>query len=351
VRVLVTGATGLVGCHTVAALQRAGHDVRALVRSPERMARALGPLTSRPVDHRFGDVTDRDAVERALEGCDAAVHAAALLTFDRSRYGEMQHTNVEGTRIVLEAASRRGLDPIVYVSSVSALLPADGHELTLDAGVKSPRDPYGSSKASAERIARDLQEQGAPITITYPAGVWGPNDPTLHAGMRLIFSQLRYGVFLVPPTGMSIVDARDLAELHEAALAPGKGPRRYLLGGHFLEHGALAALLSDLTARRLLRIRVPGPLVRAAGRIGDLLRDRLGFDVGALSYESMLLASTGVPCDDSRAIEELGVRPRPTEETARDTLLWLHETGFLQARHVAGLLRREDAGDGRREPA
>lgn len=118
-RVLVTGGTGFVGCHTVAALVGHGHQVRLLVRDPGRIAPALGPLGITEVDAVVGDVTDPAAVEQAMAGCQAVVHAAAVYSLDPRRAALMARTNPVGTDIVLGAAQRQGLDPIIYVSSAA----------------------------------------------------------------------------------------------------------------------------------------------------------------------------------------------------------------------------------------
>jgi len=137
-RVLITGGTGLVGCHTAAALIAKGHAVRLLVRDPARIPEVFGPLGIDAVDPAVGDVTDRCAVATALTGCDAAVHAAALFSMDRRRAEEVQFTNVVGSQIVLGTAAELGLDPIVHLSSTSALFPPDGPLLTPDTSVKRP---------------------------------------------------------------------------------------------------------------------------------------------------------------------------------------------------------------------
>src|SRR5262245_37555068 len=121
--VLVTGGTGYVGSHSIAALARTGHRIRVLARSPERIPAALEPLGIDGVETALGDVTDPAAVERALEGCDAVLHAASVYSLDARRAEEMTSVNVRGTEIVLGTAHRLGLDPIVYVSSELALLP------------------------------------------------------------------------------------------------------------------------------------------------------------------------------------------------------------------------------------
>src|SRR5262249_62387538 len=135
-RVLVTGGTGYVGSHSIAALVAAGHRVRVLARSPERIPAALAPLGVDDVETAIGDVTDPAAVERALEGCDAVLHAASVFSMDARRAEEMRAVNVRGTEIVLGSAHRLGIAPIVFVSSELALLPpAEGAVLAADSPV------------------------------------------------------------------------------------------------------------------------------------------------------------------------------------------------------------------------
>ena len=179
-RILVTGGTGYVGSHAAAALHADGHAVRLLVRRPERVPAALSPLGVGPdaVDIRVGDVLDARSVATALEGCEAVLHAAAVYSFDPRDARGIRETNVRATEVVLGAANRLGLDPIVHVSSYGALLPPNGSVLGPDEPLKQPSDPYCASKAAAERVARDLQTKGAPVTIVQPVGL-GSTRPEL----------------------------------------------------------------------------------------------------------------------------------------------------------------------------
>jgi dihydroflavonol-4-reductase len=181
--VLVTGGTGYVGSHAIAALAGAGHRVRVLARSPESVPAALAPLGVGRIETVIGDVTDPVAVEGAFEGVDAVLHAASVFSMDPRKADEMRSVNVRGTEIVLGAARRLGLDPIVYVSSELALLPAaEGEVLTPDSAVKQPSWPYCCSKADSELVARRYQQLGAPVVCVMPAAVWGPHDPHLGEG-------------------------------------------------------------------------------------------------------------------------------------------------------------------------
>ena len=162
--VVVTGGTGYVGSHSIAALARAGHRTRVLARSADRVPSALAPLGVDQVETVTGDVTDPAAVERALEGADAVLHAASVFSMDARKADEMRSVNVRGTDVVLGTAQRLGLDPIVYVSSELALMPpAEGEVLTADSPVKQPSWPYCRSKADSELVARRYQQEGAPV--------------------------------------------------------------------------------------------------------------------------------------------------------------------------------------------
>src|SRR5215204_478219 len=222
-KVLVTGGTGFVGSHSVKALVDAGHDLRLLVRSPDRLAPALEPLGVHDVEHVVGDATDAESVRRAMDGCDAVVHAAAIFSYDARDARAMQRVNARATDVVLGAARLGGLDPIVHVSSYLALLPPGG-VLDGDSPVGTPRGVYARSKAETERIARQLQDQGAPVVITYPGMVWGPHDPYLGESATFARSVLRGLVPVMPPGTLPIVDVREVAAAHAAILTPGRGP-------------------------------------------------------------------------------------------------------------------------------
>ena len=335
--VLVTGGTGYVGSHSVAALVRAGHRIRVLARSPEKVPAALGPLGVGGVETAIGDVTDPAAVERALGGCDAVVHAASVFSLDPRKADEMNSVNVRGTEVVLGTAHRLGLDPIVYVSSEVALLPpAGGEVLTPDSPVKRPPSAYCRSKADAEVVARRFQALGAPVVSVMPAGAWGPHDPHLGEGVTLAANVLRRRYPIVPPRGMHIVDVRDVAAVIAAVMEPGPGPRSYLVTGSYLTMPDIIRTLGDLSGRRIRFLTFPAWFLSAFGRTADiaqrLLRTRLPW-----SGESIWILNCDARCDDSKTREELQLEPRLLRETFADTVHWLAEAGHLTPREAGRL--------------
>lgn len=334
---MVTGGTGFVGAHGTRALLDAGHEVRLLVRDPARIDAVLRPLgvEDRP-DFVVGDMLDQGAVREAVAGCSAVLHCAAVVALDRRRAAEVLDANPRGVRTVVEAALEAEVDPVVHVSSTSALFRPGVAQVHADLPPAEVRSAYGRSKAMAETWVRERQAEGAPITVTYPAGVVGPPaGPAFGEWADGIVAHLRLGLSPVRSAAVSIIDVRDLGLVHAAVLRPGRGPRRFLCGGHFLTMAGLGAVYRRLTGRRFPVVPVPGGALRATGRVVDLALRVLPVD-SVVTAEAMAVLTQWVPTDD-RDLAELGIRLRPVDETFADAIRGLHAAGRLTDRQVGHL--------------
>lgn len=328
-RVLLTGATGFVGSYVVPALLDAGHQVVALVRSPEKAATTLARrgVDGGAVDVRRGDILDVASIDAALDGCDAVIHAAAAIGVTSGGQVSVLEQNVTGTANVVGRALAHGCDPIVHVSTVAVFVPPDGPVITTESRLALPRNEYGRSKVAAERELRALQDLGAPVAIVYPGGVLGPDQPHLDATLEGIAGARRTG-WPTCPGGVALVDVRDLAAVLVAAIQPGLGPRRILAGGHYRTWPALGDLTDDLLGVKARRIWFPKPLLYASGSCLDLLR-RLRPIAYPLTRDAAEIMVTMVPTDDAPSLAALGVTLRPIEETLTDALRWLAAEGHL----------------------
>lgn len=333
-RVLVTGASGFIGSHCTATLLAQGHTVRALVRSRDKLARVLAAHHCEPPECVEGDVAEADTVSRALTDCDAVIHTAARVSTSARDGAQVTRTNVEGSRQVIGQAAALGLRRIIHVSSVAAIYQPTARRLTGNEALASSTTHYGQSKAEAERHVRALQAEGAPIGIVYPAAVAGPLDPGLsepHDGLRIFLQRTA----VLTSSGLQVVDVRDVALALSHLLTAQPCPPRITLGGHYLPWAELTEKLEQLTARRLWKLPVPGPLLRGVGVLGDLWAGLTGLG-GPISSEGMRYATQWVPTDDQVA-RALGVNFRPAEDTLRDALLSLVRSGQLKARDIGRL--------------
>ena len=199
-KVMVTGGTGFVGCHTIAELTRNGHEVKLLVRKPERIDPALKPFGITSVEAVTGDVTNPVAVREAAKGCDATIHCGSVYSLDSRAADSIRRTNVAGTKTVIETALDLGHDPIVHVSSFVALIGQKCAVLTPSSEPGTPNGTYCKSKADSDIVARNFQNKGAPVVISYPGSVWGPNDPHFGESCQMMVSVLKR-LWSVTPQG------------------------------------------------------------------------------------------------------------------------------------------------------
>jgi nucleoside-diphosphate-sugar epimerase len=338
---MVTGATGFVGLHTARALIRAGHEVRLLIRDPVKFER-LYRVKDRPLpEHVVGDMTDPECVAEAMAGCDGVVHAAAQVALEAVSKDALQK-NALGVETVLGQAQRLRIGRVVYVSTMSALFEPGGPPVTADSPVTSQSGGYMASKAEGERLARGLQDAGAPISITYPSAVIGPDDPGLSEANRGVLAMAR-DLFVITTGGFQAIDVRDLAQIHVRLLERGAGAGRYLATGHYLSWPELGRLLQDLTNGKLRTLKVTGALLRFSGRVGDVLRFLFPIQF-PLTHEGMVFASLWQPVDCRPTLEELDLTLRDADETYADTLRWLASAGHLHPAKVAVLMAAETKG-------
>jgi dihydroflavonol-4-reductase len=335
-KVLVTGGTGYVGAHIVAALIRDGHDVRMLVRRAEQMPISLGPLNVSVDDLVVGDVLDADVVAAGLEGADAVVHAAAVFSLDARRAAEITRTNLRATELVVGGAVERGIDPIVHISSTVALTCRGGGGPDLPLG--DVDRPYAKSKRESEAQIRALQSSGAPVVSVYPGGVLGPHDPYLGTQAELFAWIVKGWLPVWPKGGAHYVDVRDVADVVAACMVPGRGPRRYVVPGHHLTGELMHGTLHKITGRWLPFVTTPAFVAKPFSRFVELLNKALPDSVHLpADVETVELAGRDTRFDTSATTAELGIVARPFEETARDTLLWLIEIGALASRKAGNL--------------
>jgi dihydroflavonol-4-reductase len=241
--------------------------------------------------------------------------------------------NVRGTDVVLGVAHRAGLGPIVYVSSIVALLPSGGQTLTPDSPPGRPPGPYLGSKADADRVARRYQEAGAPVVITYPGAIYDPHDPHLGDGLQRVRNLLKGRVPIAPSGGYGIVDVRDVAAVHTAVLEPGRGPRRYLADGT-VEFAELVARLGAVTGRRLRAVTVPAGLLLPPARVVGLLQRIVPVHI-PFEFEAVYFVRCAARSDDTRTRTELGVAPRDLQVTLADSVRWLFAQGHITRRQAA----------------
>jgi nucleoside-diphosphate-sugar epimerase len=311
----VTGGTGYLGAHSVRALLARGDRVRLLVAPDAANAPVLRQFSEiGDIETVVGDIRDGVVVGSLLDGCDALLHAAGVVGTDKRRAALMWEINAHATESILTRAVAAGLDPVVSVSSYSALFPPPDGVIGPDTPTAPGRSPYAKTKGYADRVARRLQGEGAPVVVTYPSSVVGPafhSEPGVtERGWAPI---VRWGVAPRMRGGMQMIDVRDVADVHAAVFTPGQGPRRYVCGGVLIAFDDMITALERGSGRRITRIPLNQRVFRGMSRVGDVLSGVIAMGDG-LSYEAALLLTAATPTDDSATLRDLGLTWRsPTD--------------------------------------
>jgi len=344
-KVFVTGATGFLGAHTTLELLQAGHAVRLLVRN-EQAARSYFSRHGYDIgDLLVSDMLDRERIAEGLRGCDAVLHAAAMVSLDQKRGEEVYRTNLGGMESVVGSAIDAGIGNILYVSSITALFHPNLPGIDESTPLGSFRSAYARSKTDCERWVRERQAGGAPVQVSYPSGVIGPDDPGLSESNSALASFVRSSM-LRTSSGSMWVDVRDVARMHRWLLEKPRAAdfesQRYLIGGHFHSWHDTHALLQALTGREINAPNVPGGVLRVAGRVLDVVRHFRPVDT-PITTESMAIMTQCPPASSGRIIAASGLGFRSLEETLRDTLRWMVAAGHLKARHIGALAAADPA--------
>ena len=233
-------------------------------------------------------------------------------------------------------AARRGLPSIVYVSSTSVFFRPGSEAIHLDMPVQAGTTAYAQSKGQGEHEIRRLQDEGAPIRVSYPTGIVGPDDPGLSDANEAVYIFFKQ-TGITTSSGYQIVDVRDLADVHLRQLELPEGPARHIAAGPMLDWHETYRVLDEVTGTRLFRFPMPGGPLRALGSVGDLLK-RYVYDFEfPLTRDAMEYATQWPGSSGEETARELGVTFRSADETYRDTLRWMYEAGHLKARHVGKL--------------
>ncbi|MCY4088315.1 MAG: NAD-dependent epimerase/dehydratase family protein [Actinomycetia bacterium] len=246
-RAYVTGATGFVGGHVAKALAAAGADVRT-----DRV-----------------DLRDAAAVLRAVEGCDAVFHVAALYSYDADREA-IEAVNVGGTRHVVEACVRHGVSRLVHTSTAGTCGPVEGRVATEEDEPPAweLKVPYKATKLSAERLVLAAAAEGLDTVVVNPTTPVGEGDRKPTPTGRMVASVARGRIKgYVATTGLNVVNVHDVAQGHLLAYERGEAGQRYLLGGTNLALRELFAVVADLAGRPRPRVRVPYAVAAAAAAV------------------------------------------------------------------------------------
>ncbi len=312
---LVTGASGFIGWHVAKMLLERGVPVRAL-------CRATSNIPELAVEKITGDLRDADSLTRAVQGCGIVYHVAADYRLWAKNPRELYQSNVHGTRSLIAAAKKAGVERFVYTSTVGCVEPPDE---TKPVTLEQMSGAYKRSKFLAEVVA--LEERELPIVIVNPTAPIGDHDvkPTPTGAIILDFLKGDLPAFI--DTGLNLVDVRDVALGHILAGEKGRAGERYILGCENLTLEQILQKLAALTGRKAPTVKLPYAVAYAAGVITTAWAQVSGKPPRA-PIDAVKMAKKKMFVSHAKAAAELGFQPGKVEFAMQRAIDWFQQNGY-----------------------
>jgi len=326
-KAFVTGATGFVGSHVATVLAEQGADLRLLVRTGSDPKNIQGLNADRVI----GDLCEPESIDRAMAGCDVVFHVAADYRLWVRDPAQMYRANVEGTQTILQAARKNRVRRVVYTSSVATMgftvknLPVDESS---PVSLENMVGHYKRSKYMAEEVALAAGRDGIDVVVVNPSTPVGERDikPTPTGRIVVDFLKKKFPAYV--DTGLNMVDVRECARGHLAALEKGRSGERYILGGENLTLKQILDKLAAITGLPSPRVRLPYAVALASGVVdtvvnGVVLRrePRVTLDAVRMGRKKMFVSS-------AKAERELGWKAVSVDAALRRAVQWFNDNGY-----------------------
>ncbi|XZE21971.1 NAD-dependent epimerase/dehydratase family protein [Pirellulaceae bacterium SH449] len=324
-RILVTGATGLLGNNISRLAISQGIHTTTLARSPK----SHPSLCELKGEHIQADITDDNLASLLADtGFDAVIHAAAKIHIGWKNLDESLKVNELGTRRLIEWA-RRTKTRVVHVSTVNCL-PLGTRELPANerstGGIQTPSS-YVVSKQAAQRVCNEAIERGDDCYAVYPGFMLGPYDWQMSSG-KMIAALQTFRPW-APAGGCSVCDPRDVAEAILRIALKGATSRHYILAGQNVTYLELWGQIARGLGTRppLIAMRKPAQVV---GKLLADLSNRFRNQESDFNSAAIEMAQQFHFYDSGLAETELGYSSRPYTESLRDAVEWLRLRKFLK---------------------
>jgi dihydroflavonol-4-reductase len=324
----VTGATGFLGSHVARVLADQGAQLRLLVRPSSNLKNLQGLKD----DTATGDLRDAASLEKAMSGCDTVFHVAADYRLWVRDPAEMYQSNVGGTRAILEAARKNGVQRVVYTSSVATIgFTRDGTPANEDSPVALADmiGHYKRSKFMAEQLAIEAGRGGMHVVTVNPTTPIGEQDvkPTPTGRIVLDFLKRKFPAYV--ETGLNLVDVRECARGHVAALEKGRPGERYILGGEDLTLKQILDKLAKITGLTSPKIKLPYFFAFAAGVVDEAITGGLLKREPRATVDTVRMGRKKMFASSAKAERELGWKLVPVDDALGRAVEWFRTNGYV----------------------
>lgn len=326
-KVLVTGANGLLGSHVVRQLLQQNFTVKAMVRNGSN----LKSLAGLGCEFFEGQITSKQDVENAVESCDYVIHAAARTSQISSRLDRFYKPNIESTQFLLDACLNYRIKRFVQVSTANCF--GNGSK-EFPGNEQKPFLPwlknsgYAYSKLLAQQLVlKTSEEEGLDVVLVNPTFLIGENDVKPSSG-EIFFHVINKRFVFCPPGGKNFVDVEKAAAGVVNAMLKGKKQECYLLAGENISYKEFFQRVIQITGGNPKFIHLPSVLLKLLGVLGNALEKGFRFPVRFTSVNMKMLCEENY-YSAQKAEKEIAFEIVPVQESMERAILWFKSNNYF----------------------
>ena len=338
-KVFLTGTSGLLGSNVLIELQQRDYEVRALFRNEDD---ARQHQEVQDIELFMGDITDADAMQRGVTGCDFIIHAAADTGLWPSRSRDYEQTNVQGTVNLIEAGKKANVQRMISVSTANALgfgtKEQPGDETTPPRFAEYGLGYMETKYLAQELLLREVRENNFPGIVVNPTFMIGPHDHKPSSG-RLVLAVYEGNVPGYPAGGKNYVYVKDAATAIVNAIKQGRVGECYILGHENLSYQEAFTKIAQVVGVKPPQFSIPPSLTKAFGLAGSVYGTLTGTTPN-VSYKMAQVSCDGHYFTAAKAVRELSMPQTPIDQAIKECFDWFRDNGYLSR----GLKERRTEG-------
>lgn len=321
---VVTGASGHIGYALIKELEAKKERFRILIRSKNKIFDGFS------CEMAFGDVTDRESLEKAFEGADTVYHLAGVIDIGTGHEELTRQVNVQGTMNVVDACKKCGVRRLVYASSVDILKSLPGNETMTEENCfnldRVNEGIYAQTKAEATRYVLDNMDDKFEVIVVLPGACIGPYDYKVSSAGKIVRMIMRYGIPASLGFGAyNFVDVRDVAKGMIGAAEKGGAGECYLLTGEVVTADTLIHLVAEQSGKRTPRAKLPLWVVKPLAPLAEVYY-KISGQAPVFTRTSIDILNRNCNFSYQKATNDFGYKPMSAKQSISDTVAWIKKT-------------------------
>ncbi len=326
-KILITGATGLLGSNLVRLLIHRGYSVGVFIQT-KSYTKTLYDL---PIRKHFGDILDKESLEAAVQEYDVVIHAAAITDYWPSRSQRIWDVNIEGTRNIVDAVKKFNIGRLIYIGSGSSIN-APGTEQHKKHNLPFTGAKYGLDYIDSKYIALQLvldkaRQDGLPALAILPTFMIGPYDSLPTSG-KLILALAKQKLKFYTGGGRNFVHVRDVATAIANSIEMGSTGKYYITGNENLTYREFFEKATSVIGVSPPPYKLSDNIIKFVGLLGSMKGELLG-KKPIITYPTSKIACDKLYISSDDAVEELNMPQTSVETAIKECFEWMSNNPHL----------------------